>query len=86
MINYTDISLNLLKVWNLCDYSDSYILVKETIRVRQAVTSDRHIRRLIFLNCAPFNNYISEIISTQVDNAENRDIVIQCITILLDSW
>ena len=69
----------------MCDYSDSYILVKETIRVRQTVTSDRHIRRLIFLNCAPFNNYISEIISTQVDNAKDHDIVIQCITILLES-
>ena len=65
----------------LCDYSDAYILVKGTITiagagddpaVRQA---DERDKGLMFKNCAPFTNCISEINNTQVDNAKDIDIV-----------
>ena len=67
---------------SLCDYSDAYILVKGTITIagagddaaaRQAYERDKGV---IFKNCAPFTNCISEINNTQVDNAKDIDIVI----------
>ena len=64
---------------SLCDYSDAYILVKGTISVNNtaavgdAVNNDD--KKVIFKNCAPFTNCISEINNTQVDNAEDIDIV-----------
>ena len=66
---------------SLCDYSDAYILVKGTITItgagadaaaRQAGESDKGV---VFKNCAPFTNCISEINNTQVDNARDIDIV-----------
>ena len=66
---------------SLCDYSDAYILVKGTITItgagadaagRQAGESDKGV---VFKNCAPFTNCISEINNTQVDNAKDIDIV-----------
>ena len=66
---------------SLCDYSNGYILVKGTITIeeagadaaaRQAVERDKGV---IFKNCAPFTNCISEINNTQVDNAKDIDIV-----------
>ena len=66
---------------SLCDYSDAYILVKRTITIngrgadaaaRQADEKDKGVS---FKNCAPFNNCISEINNTQIDNAKNIDIV-----------
>ena len=66
---------------SLCDYSDAYILVKGTITitgagddaaVRQADEKDKGV---VFKNCAPFTNCISEINNTQVDNAKDIDIV-----------
>ena len=71
---------------SLCDYSDAYILVKGTISVNDtaaaaaaaaaagaAVNNDD--KKVIFKNCAPFTNCISEINNTQVDNAKDIDIV-----------
>ena len=66
---------------SLCDYSDPYILVKGTITIagagadaeaRQAVERDKGV---VFKNCAPFTNCVSEINNTQVDNAKDIDIV-----------
>ena len=54
---------------SLCDYIDAYILVKETIDVNTAN------KKVIFKNCAPFTNCISEINNTQVDNAKDIDTV-----------
>ena len=33
------------------------------------------IKKIIFKNCAPITNYISEINNTQIDNAKDIDIV-----------
>ena len=61
---------------NLCDYSDAYILVKGTITITGAGAdaaarqADERDKEVVFKNCAPFTNCISEINNTQVDNAK----------------
>ena len=66
---------------SLCDYSDACILVKGKLTItaagadaaaRQADERDKGVE---FKNFAPFTNCISEINNTQVDNAEDIDIV-----------
>ena len=64
-----------------CDYSDAYIFVKETIRIAgagddaAATQADERDKGVVFKNCAPFTNCISEINNTQVDKATDIDIV-----------
>ena len=53
---------------SLCDYSDAYILFQGTISV--ANTADGTI---IYKNCAPFTDCMSEINNTQIDNAKYID-------------
>ena len=64
---------------SLCDYSDAYILAKETISVNntaaQGAAANNTNKKVIFKNCAPFTNCISEINNTQIDNAKDIDIV-----------
>ena len=63
---------------SLCDYSDAYILVKGTITVNNkgtAVAPNNTNKKVIFENCAPFTNYISEINNTQIDNVKDIDTV-----------
>ena len=67
---------------SLCDYySKAYILVSETISITGAGNDDA-TRRLdernkgvIFKNCAPLTDCISEINNTQIDNAKYIDAV-----------
>ena len=62
----------------LCDYSDAYILVKETISINNTAAqgaANNIDNKVIFKNCAPFTNCISEINSMQIDNAKDIDIV-----------
>ena len=64
---------------SLCDYSDAYILVKGTITVNntaaQGAAANNTNKKVIFKNCSPFINCISEINNTQIDNAKDIDIV-----------
>ena len=64
---------------SLCDYSDVYILVKGTITVNNTAAAgaaaNNTNKKVIFKNCAPFTNCISEINNTQIDNAKDIDIV-----------
>ena len=66
---------------NLCDYTDAYILVKGKITITgagddaTARQADERDKAVAFKNCAPFNNCISEINNTQLDNAKYIDIV-----------
>ena len=64
---------------SLCDYSDTYILAKGTITVNntaaQGAAANNTNKKVIFKNCAPFTNCISEINNTQIDNAKDIDIV-----------
>ena len=64
---------------SLCDYSDAYILVKGTISVNNSAAAgaaaNNTNKKVIFKNCAPFTNCISEINNTQIDDAKDTDIV-----------
>ena len=61
-------------------YSDSYILVKGIITAPNTAAADEAAnnanKKLIFKNCAPFTDCISEINNTQIDNAKDIDVVI----------
>ena len=64
---------------NLCDYSDAYIFVKETIAVPNpavegAAVNDTN-RQVVFKYCAQFPNCITEMNNTHLKNAEHTDIV-----------
>ena len=62
---------------NLCDFSDAYTHVKATITVPNTAAGDASVnntnRRLIFKNCVPFTNCVSEITNTRVDDAQDID-------------
>ena len=64
---------------SLCDYSDAYILVKGTITVNSTAApgaaANNTNKKVIFKNCPPFTNCISEINNMQIDNAKDIDIV-----------
>ena len=64
---------------SLCDYSDAYILVKGTISVNntaaQGAAANNTNKKVIFKNCAPFTNCLSEINNILIDNAKDIDIV-----------
>ena len=66
---------------SLCDYSDTYILVKGKITITggrdnaAARQADERDKGVAFKNCAPFTNCISEINNTQIDNAKHIDLV-----------
>ena len=66
---------------NLCDYADAYILVKGTITITgvgdaaAARQADERDKGVIFKNCAPFTKCISRINVTDIDNAQDIDIV-----------
>ena len=66
---------------NLCDYADSYILVKGTITITGAGNNagerqaDERNEGVTFKNCAPFTESISRINNTDIDNARDIDIV-----------
>ena len=66
---------------NLCDYADSYILVKGAITITVAGDNagkrqaDERDKEVTFKNCAPFTKCISGINNRGIDNAHNIDIV-----------
>ena len=66
---------------NLCDYADSYILVKGTITITgegadaAAERADERDKGVTFKNCAPFTKCISRINNTDIDNTQDIDIV-----------
>ena len=64
---------------SLCDYSDAYVLAKGTSTVNNtaaaAAAANNTNKKVIFINCAQFTYWISEINNTQVDNAKDIDIV-----------
>ena len=61
---------------NLCDYSDAYILANNTNK------------KVIFKNCAPFTDCITEINNTQVNDAQKIDLVILMYNLIeySDTW
>ena len=67
---------------NLCDYADTYIIVQGAITITGAGDNDAAKRLdernkgVIFKNCASFTKCISRISGTEIDNAQDIDIVI----------
>ena len=64
---------------SLWDSSDAYSFIKGTISVNNTAAAGAAVnnanKKVIFKNCAPFTNCISEINNTQIDNAKDIDIV-----------
>ena len=66
---------------SLCGYEDAYILVKGTITITGAGNddatkrADERDKSVIFKNCAPFTKCISRINNTDIDNAQDINIV-----------
>ena len=62
---------------SLCDYSNSYILVKGTITVASATAAaqNNNNKEVILKNCASFTNCINRRNNTQVDDAYDIDVV-----------
>ena len=66
---------------NLCDYADADILVKGTITITGAGNDDGTKRAdgrdkgVTFKNCAPSTKCISRINNTDIENAQDTDIV-----------
>ena len=68
---------------SLCDYSDAYILVKGTLTINIAAqdrANNAANKKVIFKNCFLFNNCISRINYTQVDDVPDIDVIMPCIT------
>ena len=67
--------------YNLCNYADSYILVKGTITITgagdnaAARQTNERAKGVTFKICAPFTKRISRINNTDIDNAHDIDIV-----------
>ena len=67
---------------SLYDYSDTYILLSETITVvaaladNAAVDIDKNNKQAIFKIFLPFTDCITETNNTQLDNAKDLDVVI----------
>ena len=71
---------------SLCDYSDAYILVSGTITVAVlAAGGGKNKIQVVFKNCAPFTNCISEINNKQIDNAKDIDVVIPMYNLIENS-
>ena len=67
---------------NLCDYSDSYILVKGTIAVAGNNLRDRQDRPLILKNNTPLISCITRINGELIEDADDLDIVMPMYNLL----
>ena len=56
---------------NLCHYNDAYILVRGGI----VITTHKTPTQIAFKNCAPFNECITKIDGTTIDDAEDLNLV-----------
>ena len=69
---------------DLCEYSNAYIVVKETIDLLAAAANenDKAEKIVAFKDNAPLRSRISKINSTLRDNAEDLDIEMQMYNLL----
>ena len=72
---------------SLCDYSDAYMLFKETISIAEQAedNSNNNNKEVVFKDCAPFTNCVSEINNTQIDNAKGLHVVVPIHSLMEDS-
>ena len=67
---------------NLCDYTDPYMLLNETITItgeghdNAAKQLDGRNKGVAFKYCVPFTKFIRRTNNTEIDNAKDIDIVI----------
>ena len=60
---------------SLCDYSDAYILVRETITAAELAAGRKNNGiEVVFKNCAILTDCTSEINNIQIDNAKDIDV------------
>ena len=61
----------------LCNYSDAYKLAKGTILIAAQAGDNPNNgnKEVVFKNCAPFTDCISEINNTQIENAKDINVV-----------
>ena len=59
---------------SLCDYSDPYILLKEIQQLKTQLPKVQTLiieaKKVVFKNCAPFTDCISEIKNKEIDHAK----------------
>ena len=67
---------------SLCDYSDTYILVKGTATVTRNEPRDRQNRLLILKNNAPFVSCMTKINNEFIEDADDLDIVMPMYNLL----
>ena len=61
---------------DLCDHSDAYIVVNETINMEGKNNRDMKSRSVAFKNNAPFINCISKINNVLIDNTGILDVLL----------
>ena len=75
---------------SFCDYGDAYIYVRGSITVNNTAAADADAnntdKKVIFKNCAPFTNCISQINNTDLDNAKYIEIVMPRYIIVGSLW
>ena len=59
----------------MCNYFDTYIVIKRIITVEGANDGDKHNRSLTLKNNASFISCVSTINGTLTENAEDLDVV-----------
>ena len=60
--------------WDLCDFSDAYVVAKRTITVRNP-NNAAYDKNIALTNNGPFFSCISKINNTVIDNAQDLNIV-----------
>ena len=64
----------------LCNFSDTYILVKGTVIVTyegtRAASNNREKKKVIIKNCVLFTDCISEINNTEIGQAKDIDVIV----------
>ena len=69
---------------SLCDYSDACVIVKGTMSIVKQTEENLNNsnEKLVFKNCAPFTDCLSEINNTQIDNAKHIDLIMPMYTLI----
>ena len=70
----------------LCDYSDAYILVKETITIVNTAAAGEAVnnadKMVIFKNYWPFTSCISRTNNSQIDDSQSINIVMSMFNLI----
>ena len=69
---------------DLCDFSDTYIIVTGKIIVT-APNNNAHDKKLAFKNNAPFISCVTKVNNTLIDNVEDLDVVMTMYNLIENS-